>query len=153
MVGLAYALRPIGTFKRLVCLALAFFGVAVIYYSQVRMILLMLVICLAVLVAVFVMQRSFGYATLPRRARGGDDRGRAELGRGQLGPGRRRTLPRAGHRQSLGDLRQVDRGGLIMEALTRTMWESPMGAGLGWWGTIYGALGRQVAAPVPSGSR
>jgi hypothetical protein len=141
LVGLAYALRPIGVFKRLVCLALAFFGVAVIYYSQVRMILLMLVLCLAVLVVVFVMQRNFGYATLL----GG-------LGAAMIVGALSWVMATSGKSvverflglatDNISDTyAKSKRGGLIMESLTRTMWDSPIGVGLGWWGTIYGALG------------
>ena len=36
LVGLSFALRPIGILRRLVSAMLAFIGVAVIYYTQVR---------------------------------------------------------------------------------------------------------------------
>jgi hypothetical protein len=141
MVGLAFALRPIGIFRRLVCLMLAFFGVAVIYYSQVRMILLMLVICLAVLVAVFVMQKNYGYATLLGGLAavmivGALSWVMATSGRVVV----ERFLGLANDNLST-VYAKSNRGGLVMEALTRTMWDSPMGVGLGWWGTIYGAFG------------
>jgi hypothetical protein len=141
MVGLAYALRPIGAFKRLACLALAFFGVAVIYYSQVRMVLLMLVICLAVLVAVFVMQKNYGYATLLGGLAvvmivGALSWVMATSGRVVVE--RFLGLATDDFSKTYSNSR---RGDLITESFTRTMWESPMGAGLGWWGTIYGAFG------------
>ena len=140
LIGLAVALRPVGLLGRLVSLALAFFGVAVIYYSQVRMIMLMLVICLIVLVAVFTMQRNFVHATLLGGLGAAMVIGAfvwvaatsgnvvTERFSGLLGT-------------NLVEKYDKSRGGFVREALETTLWEYPFGAGLGWWGQIYGAFG------------
>jgi hypothetical protein len=141
MIGLAYALRPIGVFRRLACLALAFCGVAVIYYSQVRMILLMLVICLTVLAAVFVMQKNFGYATLLGGLGAAMVVGALSwvmATSGRVVVERFLGLATDGLSETYSKSR---RGDYIWAALTHTLPENPIGVGLGWWGTIYGALG------------
>ena len=64
LLGLCWALRPVAAWKRLACLGLAFLGVAIIYYSQVRSSLVMLAICLAALTALCALQRNYRQAAL-----------------------------------------------------------------------------------------
>jgi hypothetical protein len=140
LIGLAYALRPIGIFKRLMCLILAFFGVAVIYYSQVRMILMMLIICLIVLVCIFLLQKNFGNALML-----------AGLGAGLIAGALSWVIATSGMvvvERFLGLLTtnftekyQESRGGFVRNTFDTLIWEYPAGAGLGWWGTIYGVFG------------
>lgn len=136
LVGLALALRPIGFLKRACCLAVAFFGVAVIYYSQVRMILLMLVICLAVLVVVFTVQRNVAQAALL----GGLSVGLIVVAfswvaatSGSVVTDRFLTLLADDPLKTY----QTARGGYVRQAFEEMMWDYPLGAGLGWWGQIY----------------
>jgi hypothetical protein len=144
LVGLATALRPIGKLRRLACLAMAFGGMAVIYYSQVRMIFVMTIICLAVLAAVFVLQKNFGYATLL----GG-------LGAAMVVGALSWVMATSGRvvvERFLGLTERSfsesyygsARGGLVQFALTHQMWEAPLGMGLGGWGVAPGLVG---AAP------
>ena len=140
LIGLAYFLRPIGKFKRLVCLGLAFCGIAVIYYSQVRAMLVMLIICLIVLMVLFAMQKSFGYATTI-----------GTLGAVMIAGAMVWVMTTSGMvvverflgmaNEDFGQTYSKSRGGYVWAALTDVVWENPLGVGLGWWGTIYGALG------------
>jgi len=140
LIGLAFALRPIGTIKRLASLALAFFGVAVIYYSQVRMVLMMLVICLIVLIIIFIMQKNFGYAT----SLGG-------LATAMIGGALAWVAATSGRvvverflglfTTNIAEKYQSSRGGFIQETFDKLIWDYPVGTGLGWWGTIYGVFG------------
>jgi hypothetical protein len=140
LIGLAWVLRPIGTKKRLICAALAFFGVAVIYYSQVRMVFMMLLICLVVLVALFMAQRNFGYATTL-----------ATLG-GLMVVGALSWVMATSGRvvvekfiglasNDIAKTYETSRGQFVSYALNVLIWDYPVGSGLGRWGTINGLLG------------
>ena len=141
LAGLAYALRPIGTFRRLVCLGAAFCGMAVIYYSQVRQVFVMEIICLGVLVGVFVLQKNYGYAT----ALGG-------LGAAMVVGALIWVMTTSGRvvverflglaERSWGEsYTGSGRAAFVTNTLTVFMWENPLGCGLGRWGTISGAFG------------
>ena len=138
---MACALRPIGLIRRLACVGLSFFAVAVIYYSQMRMTFLMLLICMAVLVVIFTVQRNFGHAALL----GGLS---ASLIAGALVW----VMTTSGHvvverflglasRNFSETYDQSGRGWFVTQTLQTTMWEYPLGMGLGRWGSIYGAFG------------
>ena len=140
LVGLALALRPIGLLKRGFCLVVAFFGVAVIYYSQVRVILLMLVICLATLGILFILQRNLWQATLL----GGFGFGLIVVAfswvaatSGEVVTNRFLTLLADDPLKTY----QGARGGFVKEAFEQFLWQYPVGAGLGWWGQIYQFFG------------
>src|SRR5262249_22823142 len=64
LLGLSGALRPIGSWKRLGALVLAFLGVVVIYYTFVRAMLVMLIASLAVLALLLYLQRFYVRATM-----------------------------------------------------------------------------------------
>jgi hypothetical protein len=145
LVGLATALRPIGKLRRLACLAMAFGGMAVIYYSQVRMIFVMTIICLAVLGAVFVLQKNFGHATLL-----------GVLGAAMVVGALSWVMATSGRvvvERFLGltekpfsqSYNESARGGLVWFALSFQMWDAPLGMGLGGWGVAPGLVG---AAPI-----
>jgi hypothetical protein len=140
LIGLAYFLRPIGTLKRLICLGLAFCGVAVIYYSQVRQMLVMLIICLLVLMALFSAQRSYRYAMVI-----------GTLGAVMIAGALSWVMATSGMvvverflglaNENFTETYAKSRGGYVRFALTEVIWENPLGIGLGWWGTIYTTLG------------
>ena len=140
LIGLAYSLRPISLIKRLACLVLAFGGVAVIYYSQVRMILMMLIICLLVLVLIFVIQKSYGYAATL-----------SGLGTAMIAGALSWVAATSGwivverfiglFTTNFAEKYQSSRGGFVRHTFDTLIWEYPLGAGLGWWGTIYGVFG------------
>jgi hypothetical protein len=146
LIGLAFALRPIAWWKRLMSIGLAFAGISVIYYSQVRMILLMLVICLIVLGVILVMQRNFTHATLLTGLSFGTIAGALTWVASTSGwsvverfVGLLDT--------NLAEKYQSSRGGFVRHTFDTLIWEYPFGAGLGWWGTIYGVFGNKS---VPS---
>lgn len=140
LIGLAFALRPIGIFKRMISLGFAFAGMAVIYYSQVRMILLMLMLCLIVLVVILTLQRNFGHATLL----GG-------LSAATVAGALTWVASTSGWSvverfiglldTNLAEKYQSSRGGFVRHTFDTLIWEYPFGTGLGWWGTIYGVFG------------
>jgi hypothetical protein len=140
LIGLAYSLRPIGTLKRLICLGLAFCGVAVIYYSQVRQMLVMLILCLLVLMAIFSAQRSYRYAMVIGTLGAVMIVGALSwvmATSGMVVVERFLGLANENFTESYGK----SRGGYVQAALTVVVWDNPVGVGLGWWGTIYGTLG------------
>ena len=141
LIGLAWALRPIGTMKRLACAGLAFCGVAVIYYSQVRMTFMMLLICLVVLVVIFMAQKNFGYATLL----GG-------LGAAMIFGALSWVMATSGRvvverflglaSRSLSESYETSgRYSYVKHALQVLIWEDPLGQGLGRWGATFSAFG------------
>ena len=141
LIGLAWALRPIGLMKRLACAGLAFCGVAVIYYSQVRMTFLMLIICLVVLVVIFMAQKNFGYATLL----GG-------LGAAMIVGALSWVMATSGRvvverflglasRTSARSYEESGRSEYVKHALEVMIWEHPLGQGLGRWGATFSAFG------------
>jgi hypothetical protein len=141
MTGLAFSLRRVGMLRRLASLGAAFCGMAVIYYSQIRMIFLMEVICLAVLAGVFALQRDFARATLL-----------SGLGAAMVVGALSWVMATSGQvvvERFLG-LATNDFGGVyrgsgralyVEHALSAQMWEEPLGMGLGRWGTVSGIFG------------
>lgn len=136
LIGLCWALRPIGIFKRLACLSLAFAGVAVIYFTQVRAQMVMLGVCMTTLVGLLLVQ--------------GNARRALTLGLGGLGVVAGAFLwvgqtvgSKAAERfgsllsSESGNLVYQGRGGFVREAFEKTIWEYPLGAGMGWYGMIY----------------
>jgi hypothetical protein len=140
LVGVCLALRPIGLFKRLFCLGVAFCGVAVIYYSQVRMILLMLVICLAALVVLFALQRNIWQATLLGGISAAMIVGAftwVAMTSGSVVTERFMTLLTSDPSK----LYHTSRGSYVQQAFEELLWTYPFGAGLGWWGQVYQFFG------------
>jgi hypothetical protein len=141
VIGLAFALRPLGLLRRGACLGLAFAGIAVIYYSQVRMTLMLTLICVAALSAVFVIQGNLRAATLV----GG-------LAAAMVVGAFAWVAARSGavvveRFLSLKDFSKAYsgsiRGNFIRHALEVTALEYPLGMGLGNWGTMYSAFGEK----------
>ena len=147
LVGLAWVLRPIGWKKRLACAALAFVGVAVIYYSQVRMVFLMLIICLGVLVVLFLAQKNYKSATLLSGLSavmivGAFSWVMATSGRVVV----ERFIGLAS--QDIGQNYQESRGKFVEHALTVMIWQFPIGGGLGRWGTMFSLFGDRSRGSV-----
>jgi hypothetical protein len=141
LAGLALALRPIGLLKRLICAATAFCGMAVIYYSQVRMVFMMEIICLAVLTGIFVLQKNYGYAAML-----------SGLGAVIVAGAFAWVMARSGlvvverflglAKTSLSESYQNSgRAAFVNHTLGRMMWQDPLGQGIGRWGTIGGTFG------------
>jgi hypothetical protein len=115
--------------------------VAVIYYSQVRMVFLMLIICLGVLVVLFLAQKNYKSATLLSGLSavmivGAFSWVMATSGRvvverfiGLASQDFRETYEKSG------------RGQFVNHALTVMIWEAPLGSGIGRWGTVFANFG------------
>ena len=147
LIGLAWVLRPIAWWKRLASLGLAFIGIAVIYYSQVRAYLVVLVLCLIILTCMYILQRKIAKATL--------------LVSGSIALFAAAMLWVS---QSLGSsvltrfttlwtddpvkLYNGARGGFVAAALQETIWSDPLGLGLGRFGQIYDYFGNRAYAPL-----
>lgn len=136
LIGLCFALRPIAAWKRLACLALAFIGVAVIYYTQVRFPLVMLMICGMVLTGLLIYQQNYKQAV--ELVVGG-----LVIGLGALMWVARsvgsRVLERFGSLMSEnpGSYYYKSRGAYVHHALEVVLWQYPLGYGMGWWGMTH----------------
>ena len=135
LLGLCLALRPGPIWRRAIYLGLGFIGVAAIYYTYTRFPLVMLVICFITMIALFIYQRDFGKATM--LAVGGTSLiGGAFLwALRSVGAG---VFDRfaALVQNNPADYYYNSRGGYIQEAFDKTIWEYPLGYGMGWWGQI-----------------
>ena len=141
LLGLSWSLRPIAVWKRLACGVLAFLGVAVIYYSQVRSAILMLAICVAAMTVLFTIQKNFKQAIM--LASGGTT----------MVVGALLWVARSGGSAFLerfltlieGDpskLMHQSRGHFIEQAFNEYLWDYPLGYGMGWWGMVNAIFGR-----------
>jgi hypothetical protein len=146
LIGLSWALRPVARWKRLGCLGLALAGVAVVYLSQVRSILIMLVVSLGFMIVLLALR--------------GDWRKAGLLGGGSLlslvvamawimrvGSGAvadrflnlLRTPPMEMYRNN--------RGGFLAQTFGEYLWEMPLGAGMGRWGQMWVYFGDHTPSP------
>jgi hypothetical protein len=147
LIGLAWALRPIAWWKRIASLGLAFLGVAVIYYSQIRALMVVLVICLFVLTIMFILQRSIGKATLLIF-------GSTVLIGGALiwvsqtvGSS---VVTRFGTLWTSDPFKLYsdNRGGFITSTFDHVLVQNPLGMGLGRHGQIYDYFGNRAYTPI-----
>ncbi len=140
LVGLCWALRPIGFVKRMLCLGAAFLGIAVIYFTHVRMALVMLAFCLVALIGLFILQRNWRQAAL--LTTGGV---LAFVGAflwalrsvGSSVAERFGTLVTS----DPGTLYRTNRLSFLQHAFNTLAWDSPLGAGMGWWGMTHAYFG------------
>lgn len=142
LIGLCWAMRPIGLLKRLICLGLAFLGVSAIYYTQIRTLLLLLVGCMVALTILFALQGNVRKATTLAGLGGGLLVGALSWVAARVGApvlDRFATLWKSDPLE----LYQRSRGGFVTEALGETLWNYPVGAGLGRWGQIYDYFGNK----------
>jgi hypothetical protein len=135
LIGLCFALRPIGAVRRLACVGLAFAGIAVIYYTQIRSMLLVVIFCLLTQMVLLGLQGRLASALS------------IAVGGGSMIVGSLYWVARRmGNSVTDRFLTLLDsdptglytgsRGGFLRETLTKTIWENPLGYGLGWWGTV-----------------
>jgi hypothetical protein len=144
LIGLCLAVRPISAFKRLICLAMAFAGMAVIYFCQARAPMVMLFVCVVGLVVLFVMRGYSRQAML--------------LGVGSVvmlfsaavwvvsavgDVGTKRFMSLVEERPD--ELYGRARGGFVQETFDTLIWQSPLGSGLGRWGQAYSYFGDTAA--------
>jgi hypothetical protein len=144
LLGLCLAVRPMGMFKRLACIALALAGMAVIYFCQVRAAMVMLFVCIVGLSFLFSVRRHYRQAML--------------LGVGSVlmvfvaavwvvsavgDVGTKRFMSLIEERPD--ELYQGARGRFVQETFETLIWQSPLGSGLGRWGQAFGYFGDHSA--------
>ena len=137
VLGLCFALRPIGFFKRVACVGLAFLGMAAIYYTQVRLTLIMTVAGLGVVTVLLTLRGQFKQAAMLVTG-----------GVGTLGGALAYVVTKAGTSalKRFATLIEEDptsffaknRGGFVRHALETVLPENPFGYGIGWWGMTHG---------------
>ena len=136
LLGLCLALRPGPLWRRAIYVAMSFIGVAAIYYTYTRFPLVMLVICFVTMTGLFIYQRDYRKATL--LSVGGTSLivGAFLWAMRSVGAG---VFDRFAALvvNNPADYYYNSRGGFIQEAFEKTIWEYPLGYGLGWWGQIH----------------
>jgi hypothetical protein len=135
LIGLCFALRPLPWWRRGACVALAFVGVAVIYYTQVRAAMVTLAIGFVALTGVLFYQGEV------RRALALAGGGAAVIVGALFWVARTmgsRVFERFGTLVggAPGAVFQRNRGGFVAHAF-QSLSEDPLGLGLGWWGMVH----------------
>jgi hypothetical protein len=136
LLGLCWALQPVAFWKRLGGLGMGFLGVSVIYYTNVRVTMVMLVISMITLAVLLVLQGNYRKAALLTA-------GGAGLLVGAMAWAVRTAGTRVFDRfftvveHGPFDSFLTARGGLVGEGLNALV-TNPIGYGLGWWGQING---------------
>lgn len=137
VIGLCLALRPIGLLRRGACLALSFIGMAAIYYTQVRLTLIMTVVGIVVVTIIFTLRGNVRQAAML-----------AFGGAGTLAAALAYVVGKAG-KSALNRFATLvaddptsffakNRGGFVRHALEVVLPDNPLGFGLGWWGMTHG---------------
>jgi hypothetical protein len=138
LIGLCFALRPAPLWRRGACVVLAFVGVAVIYYSQVRAAMVVLAVCFTTVASLWAYRGDWRSAST---LVGG---GATMLGGALVWVARTmgsRVFERFGtlFTTSPMDVYSYNRGAFALHALT-ILKESPLGVGLGRWGMVHMAF-------------
>jgi len=140
LLGVGWTLRPIATWKRLASLGMALAGLIVLYFSQIRVMLLILVGSLAVLMILLAVQREFRKLTLMALACAliftGSLAWVARVG-GQGALHRFSELLEDDPSKVYGD----NRGNFLNHTLLVDIPDYPLGAGLGRWGQMHAYFG------------
>jgi hypothetical protein len=140
LTALGWALRPIATWKRVGCIGLAFLGMGVMYFSQARVSVIMLAVCLVAMGTLFVLQRNVRRATI--LAGGSVALFLGAFAWAQATGGSSVTERFYALFQSNAvEVYQSNRGSFLTGALTGYLPEAPLGMGLGRWGMIFFYLG------------
>jgi hypothetical protein len=135
LMGLCFALQPIGLIRRAISTVLAFVGCAVIYYTQVRSLLLILAISLIAMTVFQVLQRRYVNALLLAGGGVGMVAGAFFwVSQRMAGAGERFLILVS---SDVGNAIGRSRGGFVWETFTETIWKYPLGHGMGWWGMIH----------------
>lgn len=140
IIGLAWALRPIATWKRLACLAMALAGTAVIYFTMVRSALVLMVVG-AVSLLVFLLLRGEVRRATQLAVSGGLilAAGLAWAARdgGQVIQERFGSLLQG----NVASDYQQHRGVFLQDTFQNVIQQYPLGAGPGRWGMMFHYFG------------
>lgn len=140
LLGLCWALRPLAIWKRGFCLLMSFLGIAAVYYTQVRSLLVVEVVCIMVLVALFTLQGNVIQATQIGVLGTGLILGSLVWVAINVGGA---VLDRFGTlvKEDQGKLYQNSRGMFVQDTFTKTIFEYPLGAGMGRFGQTQAYFG------------
>lgn len=136
LVGFCFAVRPIALWKRAACVGMAFLGIAVIYFTHVRVALVMLLLSLLAVIGLFILQRNARQAALLAIGGAGALVGAflwAIRSVGSAVSDRFLTL----FQKDPVTLFEQNRGGFVRNAFERLVWDIPLGGGMGWWGMTH----------------
>jgi hypothetical protein len=140
LIGLSLAVRPIAGWKRLAGLGVAFAGVMVIYFSQMRSTMVMAFVCVVVMGFLFAARGYFRQATLLGIGSLALVVGGAVAAVGVVGEvATKRFMTLIETRPD--ELYGGARGGFVQETFEAKIWDYPLGAGLGRWGVAYSTFG------------
>lgn len=136
LIGVAWILRPIGRWRRMVCLGLGLAGMAVVYFSQVRTCLVLTLIGLIQMAVMLALRRD--YRRLSQLLTVGalivvGSIGWAVRSGGMVVVERFLKLME----EPTGEVYYQNRGIFLEETFNTYIWEYPLGAGLGRWGMMY----------------
>jgi hypothetical protein len=140
LIGLSMAVRPMNLFKRAACIGVAFAGMAVIYYCQMRTTMVMEFVCIIGLVVLFALRGHLRQAVLLGVGSMVLLIGAAGWVVSTVGDiGTKRFFTLIEERPD--ELYHSARGNYVQEAFEKYIWEMPLGGGLGRWGQAYGNFG------------
>jgi hypothetical protein len=142
LIGLCLATRSIALWKRLICVALAFAGMADIYFSQIRTAMIMEFVCIFVVAGLFMARGHFRQAALLVVGIGVVLFGAAAWAVSAVGDvSTKRFMSLIEEKPD--ELYGRARGGFVQLTFDVLIWDYPLGAGMGRWGQSYGVFGDQ----------
>ncbi|MDR3638978.1 MAG: hypothetical protein P4L84_34550 [Isosphaeraceae bacterium] len=148
LIGFCWALRPIAAWKRLASVGLAFLGIAVIYFTHVRVALVMLLLSFVTLIGLFVLQRNTRQAVLLAVGGVGSLVGALLWAIRSVGSSVTERFVTLFQNDPVTVFGQ-NRGGFVRDAFEHLIWEIPLGGGMGWWGMTRMYFGNMnVRSPV-----
>jgi hypothetical protein len=137
LLGLCWALRPMAVWKRLGALGLAFLGVAIIYFTSVRVTMVMLLVSLVALVLLLFLIRQTGKAVLLASGSVGLVLGAMVWAVSNVGTLVIDRFFTVFATAGAVNYSMQSRGGYVQDGLL-ALAQYPLGYGLGWYGQIYG---------------
>lgn len=140
IMGVCWALMPIAAWKRLLALGVSFVGVAAIYFTQVRSMLVMVVVCLGAMAGMLVLQRQTRKAVVLAAATVGILVAAFTFAVSIAGASvaaRFLTLVK----ENQAELYQNSRGMFVQQTFASMIFEFPIGAGMGRFGQIFSYFG------------
>jgi len=152
LIGLSMAVRPLSLWKRVLCIGLAFAGMAVIYYCQMRTTMVMEFVCITGMIILFALRGHFRQAVLLGVGSVAILIGAAGWVVSTVGEvGTKRFFSLIEEKPN--ELYHNARGNMVEETFDRQIWEMPLGGGLGRWGQAYGYFGDHTLGFGSSGGR
>jgi hypothetical protein len=148
LTGFCWALRPIAAWRRAGCVSLGFLGIAVIYFTHVRVALVMLLLSFVAVAVLFLLQRNVRQAVLLAVGGATALAGALLWAIRSVGSSVSERFLTLLHNDPV-TVFDKHRGGFVRDAFERMLWENPLGGGMGWWGMTHVYFGNtRVRSPV-----